>query len=75
MYNASSGQYNNSPGVQVRVPGFGGTETVEYLDPSIKFFGPTDYFHAMVKHFVSKGYIRGKNIVGAPYDWRFSPSE
>ena len=28
-----------------------------------------------VQNFVDKGYVRGKTIVGAPYDWRYSPSK
>ena len=75
MYDPSTGAYNNSPGVKIRVPGFGNTSSVEFLDPDTSWFMVTQYFHAMVDHFVKKGYERGKNIVGAPYDWRVSPSK
>ena len=75
MYNESTGEYSSAPGVETRVPGFGGTSSVEYLDPNTKWFSVTNYFHNMVQHFVGKGYTRGKDIVGAPYDWRYSPSE
>ena len=34
MYNRSSGRVSNAPGVQIRVPGFGKTYSVEYLDSS-----------------------------------------
>ncbi|XP_057567600.1 phosphatidylcholine-sterol acyltransferase isoform X3 [Hippopotamus amphibius kiboko] len=34
VYNRSSGQVSNAPGVQIRVPGFGKTYSVEYLDSS-----------------------------------------
>lgn len=51
------------------------TETVEYLDPSTKFYSATKVFHDMVEHFVDKGYTRGVDIVGAPYDWRVSPGK
>ena len=57
------------------MPGFGETSSIEYLDPSLKFFETTNYFHDMVQWFVDKGYTRGKDIVGAPYDWRYSPSK
>lgn len=32
VYNRSSGSISNAPGVQIRVPGFGKTYSVEYLD-------------------------------------------
>lgn len=32
VYNRSSGRLSNAPGVQIRVPGFGKTHSVEYLD-------------------------------------------
>nr|XP_008516435.1 PREDICTED: phosphatidylcholine-sterol acyltransferase isoform X1 [Equus przewalskii] len=34
VYNRSSGRVSNAPGVQIRVPGFGKTYSVEYLDTS-----------------------------------------
>ncbi|PNI91123.1 LCAT isoform 5, partial [Pan troglodytes] len=39
VYNRSSGLVSNAPGVQIRVPGFGKTYSVEYLDSS-KLAGP-----------------------------------
>ena len=74
-YDSTTGEYGSAPGVETRVPGFGHTSSIEYLDPNTKFWSVTNYFHDMVKHFVDKGYVRGKNIVGAPYDWRYSPSK
>ena len=61
--------------MDTRIPGFGQTFSIEYLDPNTKFWSVTNYFHDMVQHFVDKGYVRGKSIVGAPYDWRYSPSK
>jgi len=74
-YNSSTKKYSDAPGVTSRVPGFGNTSSLEYLDPSTTIVSVTQYFHSMVQHFVDKGYTRGKDIVGAPYDWRYSPSE
>ena len=57
--------------MEIRVPGFGGTSSVEYLDPGImKNILP--YFHDTVKYFVDRGYKRGETIRGAPYDWRLA---
>lgn len=75
QYDHDTRQYGSAPGVETRVPGFGDTSSIEYLDPNTKFWDTTNYFHDMVQHFVDKGYVRGKNIVGAPYDWRYSPSK
>ena len=74
-YDPTTGNYSNTMGVQTRVPDFGGTGAVEYLDPHAKFIEAVQYYHAMVEHFVNKGYVRGKSIVAAPYDWRYSPSK
>eukprot|EP00512_Aurantiochytrium_limacinum_P006892 CAMPEP_0171528432 /NCGR_PEP_ID=MMETSP0959-20130129/11672_1 /TAXON_ID=87120 /ORGANISM="Aurantiochytrium limacinum, Strain ATCCMYA-1381" /LENGTH=114 /DNA_ID=CAMNT_0012070419 /DNA_START=258 /DNA_END=600 /DNA_ORIENTATION=+ len=35
-FNVSSGKFSNAPGVEIRVPGFGTTTSVEYVDPWIK---------------------------------------
>ena len=75
VYDPATGKYNPPKGVQTRVPGFGQTSTVEYLDPATPLLTFTQYFHDLVEHFVSKhGYVRGKTIVAAPYDWRYAPS-
>ena len=72
-YDSATKKYRNTEGVQIETRNFGGTDSVEYLDPSTKFFGTTNYFHDLVKHFVGKGYKRGETIRGAPFDWRLAP--
>ena len=74
-YEPTTGEYVNNRGVETRVPDFGGTSSIEYMDPDTKFIETTDYFHDMIQWFVDKGYTREKDIVGAPYDWRYSPSK
>ncbi|KAM9854953.1 phosphatidylcholine-sterol acyltransferase [Aulostomus maculatus] len=71
VYNRTSRRSSNSPGVQVRVPGFGQTYTIEFLDYN-KLAG---YFHTMVQHLVNLGYTRNETVRGAPYDWRLTPNE
>lgn len=71
VYNRTTRRSSNSPGVQVRVPGFGQTHSIEFLDPN-KLAG---YFHTMVQHLVNMGYTRNETVRGAPYDWRLAPNE
>lgn len=73
VYNTTTNRTSNMPGVLVRVPGFRNTSTVEWLDPSKAIEGR--YFVDIVEALLPLGYRRGKNILGAPYDWRRAPNE
>ncbi|XP_074595737.1 lysosomal phospholipase A and acyltransferase-like [Brevipalpus obovatus] len=73
VYDPETHRSYGPPGVDVRVPGFGNTSTVEYLDPSQVSI--TGYFNILVKEMVDYGYVRGVSIRGAPYDFRKSPGE
>eukprot|EP00117_Sycon_ciliatum_P024946 scpid67050/ scgid5343/ Phosphatidylcholine-sterol acyltransferase; Lecithin-cholesterol acyltransferase; Phospholipid-cholesterol acyltransferase len=69
-------EYSEPEGMQIRVPHFGSTASVEYLDrdPLVKLIPESHYLHAMVNFFVKEhGYTRDVDIVAAPYDWRKSP--
>ncbi|KAJ8248819.1 hypothetical protein GJAV_G00228090 [Gymnothorax javanicus] len=61
------------PGVNVRVPGFGKTYPLEYLDPSKRSVGM--YFFMIAQALVDWGYTRDDDLRGAPYDWRKAPNE
>ncbi|KAK5612301.1 hypothetical protein CRENBAI_016289 [Crenichthys baileyi] len=71
VYNRTTRRSTNSPGVEVQVPGFGETYSIEFLDYN-KLAG---YFYTMVQHLVSIGYVRNETVRGAPYDWRLAPNE
>lgn len=71
VYNHSSGRVSNAPGVQIRVPGFGKTESVEYVDDN-KLAG---YLHTLVQNLVNNGYVRDETVRAAPYDWRLAPHQ
>jgi len=76
VYNSTTRQSSNVPGVATRVPAFGGTASVEYLDPSWSAWVLADagnYMKTFVDFFVENGYTRGKDIRAAPYDFRFAP--
>lgn len=70
-YNSQSDAYSNIKGVETRVPFFGTTEGMEYLDPSLKFL--TGYMIHLVNALKAHGYESGKSLYGAPYDFRFAP--
>ncbi|OQV12159.1 Group XV phospholipase A2 [Hypsibius exemplaris] len=73
IYNKLTRKTTNQVGVQIRVPGFGDTNTIEYLTktklPSSKYFAP------IVEMLVGAGYQRGISVRGAPYDFRKSMNE
>ena len=74
LYDNETRTTRNQAGVEIKIPGFGLTETVEYLDSSE--FSATGYFNVIVQALVKKyNYVRGVNVRGAPYDWRRSPNE
>ncbi|XP_049868362.1 phospholipase A2 group XV-like [Pectinophora gossypiella] len=60
-------------GVDIRVPGWGTTEPVEWLDPSHDSSGA--YFNTITDALVQMGYVRNHSIRGAPYDFRRAPNE
>lgn len=73
VYNRTSRATQFPDGVDVHVPGFGQTFSLEFLDPSKSSVG--SYFHTMVESLVGWGYTRGEDVRGAPYDWRRAPNE
>ncbi|KAM4614019.1 phosphatidylcholine-sterol acyltransferase [Discoglossus pictus] len=71
VYNKTTRTVSNAPGVDIHVPGFGKTHSVEYLDKS-KLAG---YLHTLVQNLVNNGYVRDETVRAAPYDWRIAPND
>lgn len=65
----------NMPGVTIRIPGFGRSEVVEWLDPSITQSLAGAYFKDIANALVAKGYARNITLRGAPFDFRKAPSK
>ncbi|KAK6939732.1 Lecithin:cholesterol/phospholipid:diacylglycerol acyltransferase [Dillenia turbinata] len=68
-YDPVTDDYYNAPGVETRVPYFGSTQSLLYLDPSLK--QTTSYMASLVESLEKLGYSDGKNLFGAPYDFRY----
>ncbi|XP_075181778.1 lysosomal phospholipase A and acyltransferase isoform X1 [Anomaloglossus baeobatrachus] len=73
IYNITTKTTASPEGVDVRVPGFGQTYPLEFLDPSKRSVGT--YFYTLVQSMADWGYMRDLNVRGAPYDWRKTPNE
>ena len=76
VYNRETRSSSNVAGVETRVPGWGQTHSVEYLDPSWSAWLLGDvgnYLHHLVQYFVDLGYRRGDTIRAAPFDFRLAP--
>ena len=71
VYDEETNTVHNAPGVETRVPGFGQTNTIEYLDTN----NMVKYFKPMVDALVSWGYERGTSVRAAPYDFRYAPGK
>ncbi|XP_057727972.1 lecithin-cholesterol acyltransferase-like 1 [Arachis stenosperma] len=68
-YNQDRDDYFNTPGVLTRVPHFGSTSSLLYLNPRLKYV--TEYMASLVNSLEKLGYIEGETLFGAPYDFRY----
>lgn len=74
-YDCTTRTTSNSPGVNISVPGWGKTYTMDTIDKTI--FNGYDYgiyFQNIITALSANGYDRNQNIYGAPYDFRKGPS-
>ncbi|EDW04165.1 phospholipase A2 group XV [Drosophila grimshawi] len=72
-YDKATRTTHNSPGVETRIPGWGDPDVVEWIDPTLNKAGA--YFKDIGNLLVNMGYVRRRNIHGAPYDFRRAPNE
>ncbi|KAK3231203.1 hypothetical protein Dsin_003084 [Dipteronia sinensis] len=68
-YDSHIDDYLNAPGIETRVPHFGSTQSLLYLDPSLKHI--TAYMAPLVESLEQTGYVNGETLFGAPYDFRY----
>ena len=67
-YDAESERYYDQEGVTVTARGFGKTEAAEFV--AVNDIFQMAILHELVDYFVHRGYVRGKSIRAATYDWR-----
>ena len=73
VYDNSTRKTSNIPGVEIRIPEFGNSTSVEWIDPSKASAG--NYFATIAENIVKFGYERNVSLRGAPYDFRKAPSK
>ena len=65
VYNPVTRRTNNNPGVETRIPGFGNSSTVEYLDKSQRFYSV--YFANIVSHILPQvGRTESYGVTSSP---------
>lgn len=74
VYDKRAKRSRSPDGVKIRVPGWGDPSVVEHLDPEkVGTFGY--HLNDLVDYLVFRlGYVRGKSLLAAPYDFRKAPS-
>jgi lysophospholipase III len=63
-YNSTTKKTTNLEGVEIQIPGFGDTSTIEFFDSS--GFSYSSYFAPIVRSLLPLGYTRGIDLRGAP---------
>lgn len=71
LYDAEKDEYSNRRGVELRPVDFGGIDGVYELDPMHSMI-TLPIFKPIVDSLRRDGYEVGKDLYGAPYDWRLA---
>ncbi|KAH7819765.1 putative lysophospholipase III [Monocercomonoides exilis] len=70
MYDSNTDTFSSQPDIVTRPIDFGGIEGVEYLDKNFK--NMSGMYSVMIKAMKEVGYEVGKNLFGAPFDFRLA---
>ena len=73
IYDNKTRTTRNNDGVELKIPDFGNTTSVEYLDVGRSSYAL--YFGNIVDALIDMGYERKKSIFAAPYDFRKAANE
>lgn len=76
-YNNLTRKTKGSPGVEYKLPQWGRSEDLEWVDttPLVDRVDFGAYFYYIAEALVNRGYARGYTLYGAPYDFRKGPSK
>jgi len=76
-YDAATESVTNNPGVEVQAPSYGASvDAVECLVPdSSKLCGMTSNWNHFIKAMQAKGYVVGKDLFSAPFDFRMGEKQ
>lgn len=76
-YNNLTRKTSSSPGIEFKLPNWGSTEDLEWVDttPVVDRYDFGAYFYFISNALANRGYERGVNLFGAPYDFRRGPSK
>ncbi|CAN6171355.1 unnamed protein product [Urochloa humidicola] len=69
LYDPTTNEYRNLPGVETRVPNFGSPRAFRNKNP----LHPKQCFDKVREGLERLGYRDGDTLFGAPYDWRHAP--
>ena len=70
VYNNVTHKAENTPGVELRFPDWRDAEAVEWVTRNERGF-----FDDIANALSKRGYLAGKTVFGAPYDFRKGPSK
>ncbi|KAH7829340.1 putative lysophospholipase III [Monocercomonoides exilis] len=70
VYDVNSDTYTSQPDLSTRPIDYGGVEGVRYLDSLAKNI--SGYYNVILTAMEQTGYKIGKNVFGAPFDWRLA---
>lgn len=62
--------YSSQPGLTVRPADYGGVGGCDYLEPN--FSSVSGYYSTLIDAMKQSGYVVGKDLYGAPFDWRLA---
>ncbi|KAH0790408.1 Lecithin:cholesterol acyltransferase family protein [Histomonas meleagridis] len=74
-YDEESDEIKSRENVSIYTDDFGGMEGLRGTGPKIFGRSVPSYFQKYIKNLEKIGYTADKNIVGAPYDWRFGTAQ